>query len=224
MASIPQFIETLPNGVEFRILEAMGSRAQLDNTEEFLIPEGFYFMMEYGTTRSTVGIVPSVWCRLIILSDVLRSCFSPPMEQRGGTKSGSGLSLQDSAGYSKLLVTERWKVTWRNLRSSLDILGHTMFCAVLSPMPVPSPVPGMPMRGWSFLARVLALIMAEHLLDRFPHEREGAIAKRHVGLVRREALAEIARQIDLGRFLIISQETEAGVRQAGRSFPMPWKR
>ena len=51
--------------------------------------------------------------------------------------------------------------------------------------------------------RVLALIMAEHLLDRFPHEREGAIAKRHVGLVRREALAEIARQIDLGRFLIV---------------------
>jgi len=63
--------------------------------------------------------------------------------------------------------------------------------------------------------RVLALIMAEHLLDRFPHEREGAIAKRHVGLVRREALSEIARQIGLGRFLIVSRgETEAGVRES----------
>lgn len=63
--------------------------------------------------------------------------------------------------------------------------------------------------------RVLALVLAEHLLDRFPHEREGAIAKRHVGLVRREALAEIARQIDLGRYLIVSKgETEAGVRES----------
>ncbi|UUX50414.1 ribonuclease III [Nisaea acidiphila] len=63
--------------------------------------------------------------------------------------------------------------------------------------------------------RVLALVMAEHLLDRFPHEREGAIAKRHVGLVRREALAEVARQIGLGRFLIVSRgETEAGVRES----------
>ena len=30
--------------------------------------------------------------------------------------------------------------------------------------------------------RVVALVLAEHLLDRFPHEREGPIAeKRHVG-------------------------------------------
>jgi len=63
--------------------------------------------------------------------------------------------------------------------------------------------------------RVLALVMAEHLLDRFPHEREGAIAKRHVGLVRREALAEVARRIGLGRFLIVSRgEVEAGVRES----------
>jgi len=61
--------------------------------------------------------------------------------------------------------------------------------------------------------RVLALILAEHLLDRFPHEREGSIAKRHVSLVRRETLAEVAHNIDLGRFLIISRgEDEAGAR------------
>src|SRR3546814_10669494 len=36
--------------------------------------------------------------------------------------------------------------------------------------------------------RVLALVVAEQLLDRFPHEREGAIAKRHVSLVRGETL------------------------------------
>lgn len=61
--------------------------------------------------------------------------------------------------------------------------------------------------------RVLALIVAEQLLDRFPHEREGAIAKRHVSLVRREALAEVARTIGLGRFLILSRgEDDAGSR------------
>ena len=63
--------------------------------------------------------------------------------------------------------------------------------------------------------RVLALIVAEHLLDRFPHEREGAIAKRHVGLVRREALTEIAKSMNLGRFLIVSRgEQEAGALES----------
>jgi ribonuclease-3 len=61
--------------------------------------------------------------------------------------------------------------------------------------------------------RVLALAIAEHLLDRFPHEREGSIAKRHVSLVRRESLAEVAHSIGLGRFLIVSRgEDEAGAR------------
>lgn len=61
--------------------------------------------------------------------------------------------------------------------------------------------------------RVLALVVAEQLLDRFPHEREGSIAKRHVSLVRRETLAEVAHSIGLGRFLIISRgEDEAGAR------------
>lgn len=61
--------------------------------------------------------------------------------------------------------------------------------------------------------RVLALVVAEQLLDRFPHEREGSIAKRHVSLVRRETLAEVAHTIGLGRYLIISRgEDEAGAR------------
>lgn len=61
--------------------------------------------------------------------------------------------------------------------------------------------------------RVLALAVAEQLLDRFPHEREGAIAKRHVSLVRRETLADVAHTIDLGRYLIVSRgEDDAGAR------------
>jgi ribonuclease-3 len=63
--------------------------------------------------------------------------------------------------------------------------------------------------------RVLGLVVAEHLLDRFPHEREGAIAKRHVSLVRRETLAAVAREIKLGDYLQISRgEDEAGARDS----------
>ncbi len=45
--------------------------------------------------------------------------------------------------------------------------------------------------------RVLGLIVAEMLLEAFPKENEGALSKRLVALVRKEALVEIARQIDL---------------------------
>ena len=61
--------------------------------------------------------------------------------------------------------------------------------------------------------RVLGLIVAETLLERFPEEREGDIAKRHVGLVRREALAQVARAIRLGECLALSRsEADAGGR------------
>jgi ribonuclease-3 len=61
--------------------------------------------------------------------------------------------------------------------------------------------------------RVLALVIAERLLERFPDEREGEISRRHVGLVRREALAEVARRMDFGQFLLLSRgEAEAGSR------------
>ncbi|MDP2697833.1 ribonuclease III [Thalassospira sp.] len=46
--------------------------------------------------------------------------------------------------------------------------------------------------------RVLGLVVAEILYRRFGREREGAMAKRFVALVRRETLARIAVQIGLG--------------------------
>lgn len=62
--------------------------------------------------------------------------------------------------------------------------------------------------------RVLGLIIAEWLLDRFPTEPEGSLARRHTALVRRETLAQIARDIGLGAHLILSPgEDESGGRE-----------
>ncbi len=50
--------------------------------------------------------------------------------------------------------------------------------------------------------RVLGLVIADTLLERYPYEAEGALAKRHAMLVSRETLSQIAREIDLSSNLI----------------------
>jgi len=42
---VPQYIETLPNGVSHRIIETSGDIGQLDNTPVYIVPQGDYFMM-----------------------------------------------------------------------------------------------------------------------------------------------------------------------------------
>lgn len=49
--------------------------------------------------------------------------------------------------------------------------------------------------------RVLGLVIAHLLIERFPDDGEGALTHRHVALVRKEALAEVAAAIGLGRWL-----------------------
>ena len=64
--------------------------------------------------------------------------------------------------------------------------------------------------------RVLGLVVADMLLAAFPGEDEGALAKRHAALVRRETLARVAADIGLGGFIELSKgEEETG----GRSNP-----
>jgi ribonuclease-3 len=46
--------------------------------------------------------------------------------------------------------------------------------------------------------RVLGLVIAELLLERFPADDEGALSKRSVALVRKEALLDVAREIEIG--------------------------
>ena len=49
--------------------------------------------------------------------------------------------------------------------------------------------------------RVLGLVMAEALLERDRAAQEGQLAPRFNALVRKEACADVARQIDLGKVL-----------------------
>lgn len=56
--------------------------------------------------------------------------------------------------------------------------------------------------------RVLGLIVAEWLLERFPADREGALAKRHTAHVRRETLAAVARRVGLAAYLRLSPGEE----------------
>ena len=59
--------------------------------------------------------------------------------------------------------------------------------------------------------RVLALVIADLLYEHYPHEEEGALAKRLVALVRRETLAEVAVKLGLGLLINLSKgEEDAG--------------
>lgn len=62
--------------------------------------------------------------------------------------------------------------------------------------------------------RVLGLVVAETLYRRFPSEAEGSLARRHTALVRKEALARVARAIGLGNWITMSRgEEDAGGRE-----------
>jgi ribonuclease-3 len=62
--------------------------------------------------------------------------------------------------------------------------------------------------------RVLGLIIADLLLQRFPAEAEGQLARRHAAVVRREALAEVAINLKLGEAIFLAKgEDDAGERE-----------
>lgn len=59
--------------------------------------------------------------------------------------------------------------------------------------------------------RVLGLVVARILYERFPHEKEGDLAKRLSSLVQGTWLAKIAHDIDLGKYMDFSEaERSAG--------------
>jgi ribonuclease-3 len=61
--------------------------------------------------------------------------------------------------------------------------------------------------------RVLSLVVADMLFHRFPDEEEGALARRHAFLVRRDALAQVAMALGLGCHIAMARgEEESGGR------------
>ena len=58
--------------------------------------------------------------------------------------------------------------------------------------------------------RVLGLIIAEWLYEKYPAAREGELAKRHAGLVNRDALKLVADVIDLGSYLRLAGGEKPG--------------
>jgi ribonuclease-3 len=62
--------------------------------------------------------------------------------------------------------------------------------------------------------RVLGLTVAEMVYEAFPEEEEGAMARRHTALVRKETLARVAVELKLSQFLMIAPaEEESGARE-----------
>lgn len=61
--------------------------------------------------------------------------------------------------------------------------------------------------------RVLALAIAEMLIETFPRENEGALSRRLTQLVRAETCAEVAAELGLGEFIVLGDgEAASGGR------------
>jgi ribonuclease-3 len=61
--------------------------------------------------------------------------------------------------------------------------------------------------------RILGLIIAEMLLVAYPDEAEGALARRHAELVRKETLAAVAGEIDLAQYVRLPLIEEPAARR-----------
>ncbi|CAA6603238.1 RNase III [Rhodospirillaceae bacterium LM-1] len=99
-------------------------------------------------------------------------------------------------------IEKRLGYHFKNTRLLTEALTHPSASSALSPS----------YQRLEFLGdRVLGLVVARLLIERFPLEAEGDLAKRHAQLVSRETAAKAARTLDIGPFIKFSKgEFDAG--------------
>ncbi|KAA0912653.1 ribonuclease III [Aquicoccus porphyridii] len=98
----------------------------------------------------------------------------------------------------------------RDIKEFETRLGHSfadpgLLIRALTHASISSPTRGDNQRLEFLGDRVLGLVMAEAVLDHDPEASEGQLAPRFNALVRKEACAEIAREIDIGAVLKIGR-------------------
>jgi signal peptidase I len=67
---VPQYMETLPEGVVHRIREEQGDNGQLDNTPVYVVPAGHYFMMGDNRDNSNDSRVPKFGAQLTTKDEI----------------------------------------------------------------------------------------------------------------------------------------------------------
>ena len=111
------------------------------------------------------------------------------------------------------------KTAYRDFEPLYAALGHRFARAdlVQQALTHPSVEGALSYQRLEFLGdRILGLVVAELLYDSYPGAAEGALAARYNVLVQRQTLAEVAREVGLGDYLLLSPSEE---RSGGRDKP-----